>query len=490
MMLSRRRLGLTVGLLSGALVGLMAVQGLLLHDAWRQKEKALERNVLSALVRAVQQVEVAEIAHRADDLMSRTIGRDAAPPIVHRSNGTPVTGDSLIVMYSRDATWVDRPDSARAMNITLTIEGDRARLIRHVVGELVDLQPPPVALRLAQVNLDSVLTAELRAAGIDLEPRFAVLSADGDSVAAFGPADASLRSSRFRARLFPLDRFGPRFDLVLGFRNEDAFVLRQIAPLLGASLVLLAVVVIGFARTVAALREQQRFARQVVGFVNNMTHEFKTPLSTISLASEAISRGPEPAAMARYNGMIREEIDRLGRQADMILQVARLESGDVELTRAPLDGNELVREICTAFTLQVEARRGRLEWALTGQAAPLTGDRHHLASVLNNLLDNALKYSPQAPDIRVTTAIQGRELELAVADRGLGVARGDRERVFEPYYRCPTGDRHDVKGFGLGLSIVRLLVSAHGGRVALDENPGGGTRVTIRLPLADPEVPA
>lgn len=489
-MLSRRRLGLTVGLLSSALVGLMAVQGLLLRDAWRQKEQALERNVRSALARTVQQVEVAEIAHRAEDLMSRSIRVDTATPIVRRSNVTSVTGDSLIVMYARDDTWVHCPDSTRATNITLTIEGDRARLIRHVVGELVDLQPPPVALRLAQVNLDSVLTAELRASGIDLKPGFAVLSADGDSVAAFGPADASLRSSRFRTRLFPLDRFGPRFDLVLGFRNQDAYVLRQLAPLLGASLVLLAVVVIGFARTVAALREQQRFARQVIGFVNNMTHEFKTPLSTISLASEAIGHGPDPAAMFRYNGMIREEIDRLGWQVDMILQVARLEGGDVALTRAPLDGNELVREVCTAFALQVEARRGRLEWALTGQATPLTGDRHHLASVLNNLLDNALKYSAKAPDIRVATDIQGRELVLAVADRGPGVARADRERVFEPYYRCPTGDRHDVKGYGLGLSIVRLLVDAHGGRVAMDENPGGGARVTIRLPLADPEVPA
>lgn len=474
-MLSNRRLALTVGLLSGALVGLMAVQGLLLRDAWRQKEQALERNVRSALVRAVQQVEVAEIAARAGDLMSR-------------STVTSVAGDSLMVVYARDATWVQRPDSMRTGNITLTIEGDRNRLIRHVVGELVDLRPRPVAQRLAQVDLDSLLTAELRASGIDLDARFAVLSADGDSVAAFGPADASLRSSPYRARLFPLDRFGPRFDLVLDLRNQDAFVLRQLAPLLGASLVLLAVVVIGFARTVAALREQQRFARQVVGFVTNMTHEFKTPLSTISLAGEAIGRGSESAAVVRYGGMIREEVDRLGRQVDQILHVARLEGGDIELIAEPLDGNTLVSETCAAFSLQVEARRGKLECALTDKATPLIGDRHHLASVLNNLLDNALKYSPEGPDIRVATAVQGRELVLTVADRGPGVARADRERVFEPYYRCPTGDRHDVKGYGLGLSLVRLLVDAHGGRVALDENPGGGARVTIRLPLAAPEV--
>jgi two-component system phosphate regulon sensor histidine kinase PhoR len=488
MILSHRRLGLTVGLLSGALVGLMAVQGLLLRDAWLQKEQAFERNVRSALAQAVQQIEVGEIAGKANQMFFEVAAGDTAMAVMHQMRTD--AADSIVVVYAQDTVWRPENEGAVTGNFTLTVEGDRTRLIKQVVGELVQLQPQPLAQRLATANVDSLLTAQLLAVGIDLKPRFAVLTAGGDSVAAFGPADPELGASPFRARLFPLDLTPPRYDLVLGFSHQDAFVLRQLAPLLVASLVLMTVIVVGFASTLKTLREQRRFARQVVDFVNNMTHEFKTPLSTVSLASEAIGRGPEPEAVARFNRMIREETDRMGRQVEKILQVARLEGGDFELARIPLDGNSLVDSACAAFALQVQERQGKLECRLSSEAAPLLGDPHHLESVLNNLLDNALKYSPQAPEIRVETAVEGQQLVITVADRGLGVRRSDLERVFEPYYRCPTGNRHDVKGHGLGLSTVRLLVEAHGGRVTMKENPGGGAMVRVRLPLSRQEEPA
>lgn len=484
-MISRGRLGLTVGLLSWALAGLMTVQGLLLRDAWRQKEQAFARNVRAALAQAVQQIEVGEIAGEATGLFFQATAGDTAATFFHREIST--VQDSIVVVYAQSARWTQVPDSLTRDHFTMAFGGDRTRLITQVVGEMVQLEPRPLADRLAGVDVDSVLAAQLLAAGIGLKPRFAVLTAGTDSLAAFGPADPTLAASPFRARLFPLDRFPPHFDLVIAFPGQGAFVLRQLAPLLTASLILLAVVVVGFARTVGALREQRRFARQVVDFVNNMTHEFKTPLSTVLLASEAISHRPGPEAVSRFNGMIGDEARRMGHQVERILEVARLEGGDLELARARLDGNRLVAEVCRAFTLQVEGRQGRLECQLMQEAAPLWGDRLHLESVLNNLLDNALKYSPGTPEIRVETARQGSDLVITVADRGGGVARHDRRRVFEPYYRCPTGNRHDVKGYGLGLSTVRLLVEAHGGRVGLEGNPGGGTRVTVRLPLAPPQ---
>lgn len=484
MMISRRRLGLTVGLLSWALAGLMTVQGLLLRDAWRQKEQAFARNARAALAQAVQQIEVGEIAGEAENFFLQATRGDPATTFLRR--GGRAARDSILVVYAKSARWTQTPDSLSRENFSLSFGSDRTRLITQVVGEMAHLEPRPLANRLAEVDVDSVLAAQLLSVGIGLRPRYAVFTAGTDSVAAFGPADPALAASPYRARLFPLDRFPPHFDLVIGFPNEGAFVFRQLAPLLTASLVLLAVVVVGFARTVGALREQRRFARQVVDFVNNMTHEFKTPLSTVLLASEAIGNQPEPAAVGRFNGMIREEAHRMGRQVERILQVARLEGGDFKLSRARLDGNQLVADVCRGFALQVEGRQGSLECRVAEGAAPLWGDRHHLESVLNNLLDNALKYSPGKPEIRVETACQAGNLVVTVADRGCGVPRQDRQRVFEPYYRCPTGNRHDVKGYGLGLGTVRLLVDAHAGRVELDENPGGGTRVTVRLPLAPP----
>ena len=217
-----------------------------------------------------------------------------------------------------------------------------------------------------------------------------------------------------------------------------------------------------------------------------MTHEFKTPIWTVSLASEAIARPDileRPEALERYNRMIRDENLRMRRQVEKILQIAQLEAGDFHLNVAPVDLHELARDTAEAFALQIEDRGGRLDLDLAAESAFVRGDPVHLGNVLANLLDNALKYSPGVPEIELKTASREGTIVLEVRDHGLGIARADLARVFEKYFRCATGDRHDVKGYGLGLSFVRLLVEAHGGSVNLDSAPGQGTRVVIALPL-------
>ena len=173
----------------------------------------------------------------------------------------------------------------------------------------------------------------------------------------------------------------------------------------------------------------------------------------------------------------------MGRQVERILQVASLQRGDLDLVRAQLDGHELVGAVAKSFGLRVNSLGGRLVVDRTSSPAPLAADEVHLGAALDNLLENAVKYVSGPPEINVSSSVRGGTLVIRVADRGPGVPRSDRERVFEPYYRCPTGDRHDVKGHGLGLSYVRLVARAHGGEVRLDENPGGGTVVVLKIPL-------
>lgn len=496
MIMSRRRLRFTVLLLVVALAGLVGVQVVLLGHAWELKTQAFRRNVRSALALTVQQVDAAEIVEGAAAFF---LDKDGLRATSGDSICASAEFDTLVAVVAYPDSLYEQeivthhfsgpdPRGNLSQHLTVTIEGDRQQVIQRVVSGMIETERPPMAERLAAVPLDSILAAQLTAAGIDALPEVAVLAAADNAPVRLpaGRDPAAFAASDFRARLFNFDFAPPHHDLVLLFPGERAWLLRQTGPLFVASLVFLAVVVLGFVQTVRALLEQRRFAAQLVGFVNNMTHEFKTPLSTLTLAAEAIARGADPQdeALLRHTRMIREETARMGLQAERILQVARLERGEIELNGAVLDGNRLVTGVADAFALRVEQRSGHLALDAAAPRADVRGDEVHLAAVLDNLLDNALKYSSDAPDITLATATGDGSFVVTVADRGLGVPRSDRERVFEPYYRRPTGDRHDVKGHGLGLSYVRLVARAHGGDAVLEANPGGGARVVLRLPLA------
>jgi two-component system phosphate regulon sensor histidine kinase PhoR len=227
---------------------------------------------------------------------------------------------------------------------------------------------------------------------------------------------------------------------------------------------------------------QQRLGGLMVDFINNMTHEFKTPLSTVALASEAIDRPDmvtQKTKVLQYNRLIADETRRMKKHVDRILQMAQLEEGEIELSMSPVDLHELIRTAAANFALQVETRGGRI--ALNLDAAPHTivGDPVHLLNVLQNLLDNAIKYSPESAEITVTTGNIDHKVTVQVADRGSGIPREHHERVFEKYYRVPMGNRHDVKGFGIGLRYVKLLVEAHGGTIGLQSEPGKGTEIVL-----------
>jgi two-component system phosphate regulon sensor histidine kinase PhoR len=230
---------------------------------------------------------------------------------------------------------------------------------------------------------------------------------------------------------------------------------------------------------------QRRFSQLLIDFINNMTHEFKTPISTVALATEAIQRPDileQKEKVLQFNQMIQTEIGRMRNQADKILQMATLEEGDIALSPSEVDLHELIADVTTAVSLQVEHAGGSLTCDLRAVDARVTCDKLHVSNIVHNLLDNAMKYSREAPVIHVSTFDRSGEIVVRVEDEGIGVSPEEQKHVFQKYYRVPTGRRHDVKGFGLGLSYVKLMVEAHGGRVALESPPGKGTRVEFTLP--------
>jgi two-component system phosphate regulon sensor histidine kinase PhoR len=261
--------------------------------------------------------------------------------------------------------------------------------------------------------------------------------------------------------------------------------------LLSSSFILLGVVVFGFVYTVRTIYKQRQFAGLMVDFINNMTHEFKTPISTIALASEALAN-PEIVRdenrLLRYNRIIRDENTRMRNQVEKILEMAALEEGDYELNIAAVDAHKIIADAVQNIALQIEKRGGKIECQLRAAAPVIDADEVHLANIIHNLLDNANKYSPETPVIKIATENDGDGLHIRIADNGIGLRPEDQKRVFEKYYRVPTGNVHDVKGFGLGLSYVRLMVEAHGGTITVKSEYQKGSEFEIWLPLRQERV--
>ncbi|MEM6646536.1 MAG: HAMP domain-containing sensor histidine kinase [Bacteroidota bacterium] len=275
--------------------------------------------------------------------------------------------------------------------------------------------------------------------------------------------------------------------LALHFPNESWRMAREVVrPLVASGLLALLVIgCLGYA--LYLIVRQKRLAEVKTDFINNMTHEFKTPISTISLACEALqdeSVRHTPDLQTRYTAMIASENSRLATQVEKVLQMALLDRGDLGLKMEPVDLHTIVREIEGAFAMQVSQRGGQLTSELGATPAVVTADGLHLRQMLTNLLDNANKYSPESPTIHIATRNRESGVEIAVRDHGIGIQRDALRKVFDRFYRVPTGNRHDVKGFGLGLAYVHTMALAHGGQVSATSTPGRGSTFTLYLPYA------
>jgi len=250
--------------------------------------------------------------------------------------------------------------------------------------------------------------------------------------------------------------------------------------------VLLAVLVFGFIFTIYSFLRQKKISEMKSDFVNNITHEFKTPIATISLASEMLLK---PSVLSsenkarKYASIIYDENIRLKNQVEHVLQLAALDRGTYRLTFNTLDLHDAIRKIAGSFQILVKEKNGSVKLHLDATNHQVYADRMHIENVITNLLDNASKYSPGIPDITVSTLNRNDHIVVAVEDKGIGISAENQKHIFRKMYRVHTGNLHDVKGFGLGLYYVKRLVEAHNGTVNLHSEPGKGSRFEISLPL-------
>lgn len=294
-----------------------------------------------------------------------------------------------------------------------------------------------------------------------------------------------LGSEGAKAKLFPNDIIGKDNYLHLYFPDKNYHVLRQVWLPISSSLVFIGVIIFCFIYAIKVIIHQKALSNIKNDFINNMTHEFKTPLATVSLAVEAL-QDPDLSNhdqfRARYLGIIRDENKRLVSQVEKVLQAAALDKKDFQLKIESLNLSELLTNNVNQMTLLLEKREGKITFINKLTDSTIEGDAFHLTHIVNNLLDNANKYSPEKPVITIKAEQIKDQFKISIKDQGMGITKESHRKIFDKFYRIHTGNLHDIKGFGLGLSYVKTMLEAHKGFIQVQSEIGKGSTFTIYLP--------
>jgi two-component system, OmpR family, phosphate regulon sensor histidine kinase PhoR len=267
--------------------------------------------------------------------------------------------------------------------------------------------------------------------------------------------------------------------------DKKQFILAEMGTQFITSVILIIVVLIMFWRTTLSLMKEKKISEHTTDFLNNMTHEFKTPLTNIALAGRMITKDStitHEEKIKHYSGIILEENEKLRLQVEQVLSMTALERGEIPVQKTELDFHELITACLKPISIQIENKQGILTLNCDADRFIIRGDKAHLANALCNLVDNAIKYSAGKPELAIRTSNSNQHLVVEISDKGIGIEKEYHQKVFDKFFRVPTGDVHDVKGFGLGLAYIKKIVELHEGTITLESEKGKGTTFTLTLP--------
>ena len=274
--------------------------------------------------------------------------------------------------------------------------------------------------------------------------------------------------------------------LVIIVPHQNAIIFKEIFWFILGTILFTVIIITAFFLTIRALLRQKKLSEIKTDFINNMTHEFKTPIATISLAVDALKNEKvmhDPAKTAYFTGIIKEENRRMNKQVESILQAALLDKQELQLNMKKMPAHEMIAKAVNNISLPVAEKNGKLEVFLKANNDLIMADEVHFINLINNLLDNAVKYSKEEGlHIQLTTEDAGKYIRIRIEDNGIGMTKETLQRIFEKFYRAHTGNLHNVKGFGLGLSYVKTMVEYHNGNIKAESTLGKGSTFTILLP--------
>ena len=346
-------------------------------------------------------------------------------------------------------------------------------------------------------DADSVFRLALKKEGIDLSWHLTLLKTSAPGLPELPELRHGDRKMSFDVQTIPhsVDRssddtirvglVGPTIFLLHLTGGSGSYVLKRITPQIGFSLLLVLLTIGSFWLLYRNWRQQTRLTMLKNDFIGNITHELKTPIATVSVAVEALRNFnalQDPERTREYLDISANELQRLSLLVDKVLKLSLFERHEIELKNSLFNLRELVQEVTASMRLQFERSAATLTLDAQGSDFHLKADKLHITSVIFNLLDNALKYTPVDPRIRITLAEDTGFTTMTVTDNGIGIPQEYRKKIFEKFFRVPTGDRHNIKGYGLGLSYVSYVLQRHGGEISVESREGSGSSFTVKLP--------
>lgn len=338
-------------------------------------------------------------------------------------------------------------------------------------------------------HLQRLLAEEMAAIGKELRYEYGVYKSGNDTLLKVSNKDfaAQIKHSPHTTSLVCLQR-SDGYMLAVFFPDQKSFVSNQVMLWVVLLWALILLMIGASYAIIASFRKEKDLSRMKSDFVNNMTHELKTPLASISLAADMLIKpevSKESCQVQRYAKIISDENSRLKNRVEQVLHITLVERGEFKLQKRLVDVNKIMEESIKPFRLLVRHQKGKFITKFANEKLMINADPEHLENIISNLIDNAIKYSIGAPEVTLETKSNGSGVVIAVEDKGIGISSEHQKNVFKRFYRVPTGDKHDTKGFGLGLFYVKSIAEAHQGQVHLKSQPGIGSRFEILLPFGN-----
>ncbi|WP_299581609.1 HAMP domain-containing sensor histidine kinase [uncultured Sunxiuqinia sp.] len=365
---------------------------------------------------------------------------------------------------------------------------EKANMYRLLQNEVMFSQLP-IKERINQKLLEHEIQREFENSNIDLEYKYAVYTfpPGKEQRRVMGNAEFDLQNKvTYRTNLFANDRDPKANYLFIHFPKRQSYLLKEAGLMVIPTAILTAMLIGIFVYTILIILKQKKLSSIKNDFINNMTHELKTPISTISLASQMLhdnSVSNTPRTIEHVSNVILQESKRLSFQVEKVLQMAVFNEGRLKLKFKEVHLNELINNVILNFELRVKSKNGTLTSTIMADNDLIKGDEVHITNVIFNLLDNAMKYSKDTPAIDVKTENKKDFVVVSIKDNGIGIAKEHQDQIFERFYRVPTGNVHDVKGFGLGLSYVKKIIDSHQGKIKVESALNKGTKFMIYFPL-------
>lgn len=502
-----------VMLMSIALIGLASFQVYWINNTIQLNKQTFNENVISSLQQVAINLERREAARLASENLNvfyesgdkgnikflyreERITKDGKKQITVNGdttlakrhfirNGTSGFRDSIIFRSPQPPLELSIPSEVDSLKQDANQRFiSRSHMVNVVIEQLTN--PNSLDKRVNHEELDSMLSTVFKSNGINIPYEFAVWNQSKDSMIMGNVSNYyNVINSQLKSTLYPSDLINDMNLLLVNFPGRSTYLFKQIWGTLLASLLFILIIVSCFIYAIFIIFKQKKLSEMKNDFINNMTHELKTPIATVGLAVEALGEREmrsDESVLLRYLGMIKEENNRLSVQVEKVLQSAILEKESFHLNSDSLNLHELINKAVEKVKISLEDREGNIGIELNASNDLVVGDAHHLTNVIVNILDNAIKYSITSPELKIRTTNNSQTICVELSDKGMGMEQDTVKHIFEKFYRAHTGDRHDVKGFGLGLSYVKTIVERHKGNIIAHSQLGVGTTFTITLP--------